>query len=259
MTEQNQTQEAVQLIDPSSTTVQDMFAKVLHQRIQSGALEAAIAKQVDSLISETAKNALESYSEVGKKVKQLLTDSILPQIDRIDNLPNYHEFVVNRMRAAAQQFYDTKLQEALDKELSEIFTEIPEKVTLSWVVAEIVKSVQQDDFNESRDFDLPMLIERDGSFIHIYIHDESDEPRAKHNYKYQLHLMADRKTGENELYSLKADDTKAGAKLSFGSVYRLEKVLFHLYALRGHIELDKGTNPDSYERYVEATREGYDD
>lgn len=248
MTEQNQTQEQPVLLDPSSTTVQDMFAKVLHSRIQSGALEAAITKQVDKLIEETASDVMRSYGEVGKKLRELMAAAITPQLDSIDKLPAYHDFVVNRVRAAAQKFYDTRLAEALDAQLAEIISELPEKVTLSWIIEQIKETISDDCSCGHSGFDLPMIIECERDFIHIYIHDEEEVSsrygEEKHRYKYQIHLH------KGELYSLKVVDKETKAKLSFGVVYGVEEKLFHLYALRGTIELDHGKDPDDYDLHV---------
>lgn len=54
--------------DPSALTAQALFARILHERIQSGALEKAISSKVDTLIDEVAKEVFRSYGDVGKAI-----------------------------------------------------------------------------------------------------------------------------------------------------------------------------------------------
>lgn len=88
-------------VNPMTATVQEMFGQVLQQRIQSGALEQAIAKHVDDLINEAARDCLRSYGDVGRALKEQFTKAIMPQLDSIKDLPTYHEYVTNRLKLAA--------------------------------------------------------------------------------------------------------------------------------------------------------------
>jgi len=125
-------------IDPSTATVQEMFAEILFSRIQNGAIEQAVTKHVDALIVKATEDVFSSYSEVGKAIKAAMTKAIIPQLESIGDLPVYHDFVTNRLKLAAQNFYDERLTAVLDKELEEVFTELPEEITLSWLVTKMV-------------------------------------------------------------------------------------------------------------------------
>lgn len=242
-------------INTHTTSINEMFAQILLERIGEGVLQDAITKNIDKLIVDTASSVTSSYSDLGKKVRELMTSAIVPNLDSIENLPSYHEFVVNRIRAAANQFYDDRLGEALDKELQEIMGEIPEKVTLSWILEKIINGIEGDEYNENNDFDLPLLIKKDGGFCYISIHDDPAAPSSEYNYKYRIGLHL--KDGKYEIFNLKADFNEGGKNLFFGMTYKVEKILFHLYSMRGHIELDQGFEPGNYERHV-SEREHYE-
>ena len=234
-------------IDPSSTTVQEMFGRILNEKIQAGALEVAISKKVDSLIEDTAENVFRSYSDLGKALNEKMTKAIMPQIESLDDLPTYHDFVLNRLKTAAQGFYDSRLTEVLDKEFAEILAEVPEKITLSYIVNSLLEEAQGDNEPEG---EITLIINEDnhsndGRWLSVYIDKEAD--KEKYNCAFDLHLSKDKETGKYEILSIKVDDKKAGESLAMGRLYNMEKILFNVYAMKGQIELDQGLDADDYE------------
>ena len=234
-------------IDPSSTTVQEMFGRILNEKIQAGALEEAIIKKVDSLIEDTADNVFRSYSDLGKALKEKMTKAIMPQLEKMDDLPTYHDFVLNRMKVAAQGFYDSRLTEVLDKEFAEIMAEVPEKITLSYIVESLLKEAQEDSEYEG---EITLIIEEDnyssgGRWLSVYIDKEADQD--KHSCAFDLHLSKDKSTGKYDILGIKVDGKKPGEHLSIGRLYKMEKILFNVYAMKGSIELDQGVDADDYE------------
>lgn len=92
------------------------------------------------------------------------------------DLPVYHEFVMNRLKLAAQNFYDQRLTEVMDAELKEVFSELPEKLTLSWVIEQFLSGG-----NYSRSERLTLIIKdtdwsaRPGDSLHVYIDEDEDK------------------------------------------------------------------------------------
>ncbi len=234
-------------IDPSSTTVQEMFGRILNEKIQAGALEIAISKKVDSLIEDTADNVFRSYSDLGKALKEKMTKAIMPQIESLDDLPTYHDFVLNRLKVAAQGFYDSRLTEVLDKEFAELLAEVPEKITLSYIVNSLLKEAQEGDECEG---EITLIIEEDnyssgGRWLSVYIDKEADQD--KHSCDFDLHLSKDKDTGKYDILGIRIDNKKPGESLAMGRLYSMEKILFNVYAMKGQIELDQGLDAYDYE------------
>ena len=246
----NETKKAFEpTIDPSSATVQEMFGRILSEKIQAGALEEAIIKKVDSLIESTADDVFRSYSDLGKALKEKMTKAIMPQLEKMDDLPTYHDFVLNRLKVAAQGFYDSRLTEVLDKEFEEIMAEVPEKITLSYIVNSLLEEAQEDNEPEGS---ITLIINdnnyswsKPGYSVTVYIDKEADQ--SEHNCSFYLHLSKDEETGKYDILSIKIDDKKPGEALSMGRLYRMEKILFNVYAMKGRIELDQGFDADDYE------------
>lgn len=250
----NETKEVFEpTIDPSSTTVQEMFGRILSEKIQAGALEEAIIKKVDSLIESTADDVFRSYSDLGKALKEKMTKAIMPQLEKMDDLPTYHDFVLNRLKVAAQGFYDSRLTEVLDKEFEEIMAEVPEKITLSYIVNSLLEEAQEDNEYEG---EITLIIEdfKDkhdwkfgdyGDSLSVYIDKEPNQD-SRH-CAYDLHLSKDKETGKYDILSIRVDDKKPGESLSMGRLYNMEKILFNVYAMKGRIELDQGLDADDYD------------
>ena len=241
MTTENQ--EFTPMTNPATDTAQDMFTAVLHERLASGALEQAITKRVDKLIEETADDLFRSYGEVGKALKEKLSASIMPQIESLEDLPVYHDFVMNRLKLAAQNFYDSRLKDVVDAELKEIMTELPEEITLSW----LIKKLMNDAKDGEPEGEITLIIEdrHYGSFIDIYLDKNENTEKRSCDYKIGLHEIKD--TGKWELFNLRVDGSDAGKQLSIGRLYRYDKILFNLYAMKGQIILEQGEDADDYE------------
>ncbi|MFQ1995754.1 hypothetical protein ACK36C_20740 [Aeromonas veronii] len=244
-----QTTDFAPTIDPSNTTVQAMFGAVLQQKIQSGALEQALSKYADKLIDDCAQDVLRSYSDVGKAVKDALTKAIMPQIDSIADFPSYHDFVTKRLRMAAQDFYDQRLTEVLDKEIQEIMSELPEEITLSWVLDAVRKSITFCNEGDHVDEEMTLIIEDSScGYRHIFIGKESG--MDKYRCEYQIDLNKD-----GCIYSMKIDEDDVKSKKCIGPFYGAERKLMAAYAMKSKVKLDQGEYPHNYDLVIER----YDD
>lgn len=244
--------EYIPTLDASQATVHEMFATILAQRLQAGAMEQAITKQVDQLIANCASDAFRTYSDLGKAISKQLTAAIMPNIDNLSDMPTYHHFVTNRLKLAAQDFYDTRLAEVLDKELAEIMSEVPEQITLSWLVKELIEDAQS--YGEPDGEHITLKIEPSSSQNFLMVYLDKSEGTNQRDCSIRLHLHDKDKTGKHEIIGLNVDDIKAGDRLCMGRMYSFEKKLFNVFAMKGQIELDQGTDPDNYDTYC-----GHDD
>ncbi|SHO54373.1 hypothetical protein [Vibrio quintilis] len=240
MTEQ--TQEFNPSINPQTASVQDMFGQILQQRIQEGIVEKTIIEKVDQMIEKCVSDAFSSYSEIAKSIKETITKSIKPDMKELDDFPVYHQFVMQNIRAAVTRFQDERLQEVLDKEMQDIFEQLPEDLTLSWLLDEVRR---KNDDEEHDDSEMTLHINGDGSFTHIYISIEPDKNNWECEYQIDLH--------NGEIYSVKIDDKDMSKAICVGPLYRFEKILFNAYAMKAKLTLDKGISASDYDTYIEST------
>lgn len=236
----------------TSTSVSDIFNKVLAERLQSGALERAIEEQVDKLITSVADDVFRNYGAVGKVLKEKLTASIIPTLNSMGDLPVYHDFVMNRLKLAAQNFYDQRLADVVDAELKKVFTELPEQITLSWIVEQIVN----DAIGDGDGSEITLIIDANGyswtpygDCVLIYI--DTNENVEKRNCKFFLHLSKNKESGAYDLLGIKVNGYKPGDALSVGRIYNTEKILFNIYAMKGRIIIDEGFDAENYDTSYE--------
>ncbi|WP_323905943.1 hypothetical protein [Aeromonas caviae] len=239
------TTEFTPTIDPSNATVQAMFGAVLQQKIQGGALEQALSKYADKLIDDCAQDVLRSYGDVGKAVKEALTKAIMPNIDDLTDFPSYHDFVTKRLRMAATTFYDQRLAEVLDKELSEIANEIPQEITLSWVIDTVRTGITTYSGGEHIGEEMTLVIEQSTyGYHHIYIGKQAD--MCKYSCEYQINIDK-----EGCIYAMKLDDEDLKNKKCVGPFYGTERKLMAAYAMKAKLLLDKGSDHFRYDTVIE--------
>lgn len=229
-------------INPSESTVQDMFGQILQQRIQSGVVEKKITESVDKLIESSIERALESYGTIGKEIKAAVENAITPNLEDLGKFPQYQKFIIGAIQGRVNQFHDERLQAVIDKELDEIFQEMPEEITLSWVLENVIKQFESDNDDERDESNISLHIEDDGRWQYIYISKKENARQWECEHKISCR--------EGEVFSVKIDGSE-GKPLHLGAMYNFEKILFNLYAMKGKLILDKGSNPSDYDTYVE--------
>jgi hypothetical protein len=231
-----------------------MFTKIMRERLASGLLEQEIAKNIDALIVETARGIFQSHNEVGKQIKEKMKEAILPGLNSIGDFPTYHEFVMNRIKIAAKGFHDARLADVVDAELKEVFSEIPEQITLSWMVKKLVNHASQ----YGSDDHITLIIEdwsdkyswaKPNENISVYLDDEQNKPKLHCDFKLDLRL--DKDSGLYDISGILVDEKKPGERLAIGNLYGYEKILFNIYAMKGKVSLDNGLDADDYETECE--------
>lgn len=247
-------------IDVNTSTVSDMFAKILNKKLEEGVLEQAIGESVEKLMKDVVESVFRSYGGVGGKLKEVIAAAVTPKIESLSDFPQYHEMVMQRMRIAAQDFHDTKLKECLDKELKEIMEEVPEQVTLSWLLNQVGEEAMSDEY--ASEANITLHIEQStGRYLHIAFDPEENTDLYRCKYRMQLKPF-ERKEGEEAQkgdedryvpFAMHMDgddyrkDRAVGVKL--GTYYKMEKILFNIYALGGCIEMDQGIESSDYETH----------
>lgn len=231
-------------MNPSDISVQDMFGQILQQRISEGALEKAITEKVDRMIDDVVSDAFRSYGDIAKSMKDAITSSITPNLNDLGQFPSYHDFVMKSLTAAVTRFQDEKLQAVIDKEMTELFSELPEELTLSWVLEQIKAQIKGDDDEERDGYDLTLIINEDGSFTHIYI--DKEDGASKYECEYQIDIH------NGEIYSVSINGSKQSKGICVGPLYRFEKAIFNAYVMRANLTLDKGSDESQYDTYIES-------
>jgi hypothetical protein len=144
---------------------------------------------------------------------------------------------------SVQNFYDNRISQVIDREMADLLEEIPEQITLSWFVEKLISSAK-----ESREGDhegqITLNIEHDGRWLHISM--DKDEGKDKYRCAYRIDARKE-DNGQYKIYAAKIDDDSIGSSKIVGPFYNFEKILMHVYALKGSIVADKGFDPEDYD------------
>lgn len=240
--------------DLSKTSVTELFQSTLTTRLHQGIVEEKLEKAIDVLIKDAVEDVFRSYGDIGKMLKEKLTKSIMPQIETMDDLPTYHEFVMNRIKLAAQNFYDERLTAIVDAELKNVFTELPEKITLSWLIEKVVEDARENSDGEYitlriEDKSAEWSWSKPGDSIMLYL--DKDENTKQRDCEFDLHLSKDKTTGDYQVLGIRVGGKTPSEKLCIGRIYNTQKILFNIFAMKGQINFDKGIDPDHYDTSYE--------
>ena len=132
---------------------------------------------------------------------------------------------MNRIKLAAKEFYDSRLGPAIDAELNKIFTEIPEQITLSWIIEKVVSDAKED---EDEGDEITLIIEdigrnwrwnEPGDSIMLYI--DKKHEKSKHECDIKIHLSRNKKTEKYDILSIECRNKKPGESLCIGRIYNL--------------------------------------
>jgi hypothetical protein len=186
---------------------------------------------------------------VGKVLKEKLTESIMPKMEDLSDLPQYHDVVMSRLKIAANNFRDKRLVEVLDKELKDIAEELPEEITFSWLVEQVLDSAKEEAEYAG---EITLIIENDRKgYIHVCLDKEANKDKWQCDIRFQAKQFNQDKPEEKpkfEIFALNIDDkNRYGQSLAFGTHYRFEKKLVNLYAMKGAITLDNGYDAHDYD------------
>jgi hypothetical protein len=238
-------------VDTSKETVNEMFSKIVQQQLQDGALEKALKNKIDELFDNCVRDAFGYNSDIRKALESTIKNAISPNLTNLGTFPKYHQLVMSSITNAATKFQNEKLQAVIDKELEAVFKEIPEKLTLTWILEQIKLETQEKEGEEFESGELALFIKTSScGYSHIYIGRE--EGMSYYSCEYQIDI-----TDKGEIYSLKIDGNDKGNPLTVGNLYSFQKLLFNAYVMKSTIILDKGTEAYEYDLEMESNLDDY--
>ena len=236
------------------TDLVTLMQQALIERLNTDTTREKIEKAADELIDDAIRETFKSYGDVGKKLKEVLVATIIPTGD-LDDFPRYNQFVTDRIKAKAHAFCDERLAKVIDAEMAEIFGEIPERPTLTWLIdtfkAEIYKEA-----NDGRGFPdgLTLDIVRDGNFFtNITL-----ETHGNNSKKYEFgisHCEHRDDTSHGDIYTLTINGGSVKQSNGNDRYWGFEKVLYNLNHMKADLVLDKGTDDDDYDLELEDPRD----
>lgn len=203
-------------MDDLKSAVQTAFGNV----VSSGAIEAAIEKQLASTIASLIQAELREYSDFGKAIKECVQQAVCVNLDRLD-LPSYNELILQIIRRQMDAALQSDVVKQLEDNMAKLLVAPPAEITMEALIEAFVEHHKEDKDGD----DFTLLMERKHGTTYISL----DEDSGKSEYSCDYRLAVDR---DGKVYSLTIG-TKDVAKTIFtGPFYNFERMLFQLYAAK---------------------------
>jgi len=218
--------------------VQSKMAEI----VSSGFMDKIIEDQLKKTIKDVVDDALRSYSDFGKSLKEALAKALEVDFGHID-LPSYNQLVANWVKKIVNAAIITQGKAQIQENLKDFFKPL-EKDTwrVTEIVEEFIKSIQEDDDRRERDGEnITFIAEASGSFSHFYLDADGNKEKYRCKHRFGIH--------DGKIFNVNIDGVDAGTA-RFDRFYDFEGFLFKLYAAKATIIDDSG----DVETYI-----GYDD
>lgn len=209
----------------------------LQSMFESGKVNEMIEKQLEATIKEIIVGTLREHSDFGKALRKAIEAQLPTSFNSLD-MANYNAFIVDAVGRKLQLLASDDWRKQIEGLLDQMFEPFKGQLTITEICRTMQKHFKDDITCACDGGNFTFLVERDGSFVHLYI--DEGEDREKYRCKYQIHARIDREAGENiaTVYSVRVDDEDPEKKLFRGPYYGVEKLLMALFHGKTQLVVD---------------------
>jgi len=193
-----------------------------------GKIEAIIEKALEQTIERTITDTLRSYSDFGKALEEKVQSELNVDLRKL-SFQSYNDVVLKIVSEKLNGLADETMKRQMDEFLGKLLEEPPETIKLSELMEDLVKSHTEDSYENGWEYPT-LIIEEDGSFVHIYIDKEPN--KEKYLCDYRLMIFKGR------VSNVAIEQRDAKKTLFVGRFHGFEQKLFQLYAAKTNIEID---------------------
>lgn len=200
----------------------------------NGTIEKIITDKVEKTVESAINDALRSYSDFGKQVKEAVKESLKVNAEDI-SLPQYNQFILNVVRGKIEEQINIVGKERIEKDLEELLSgAVPETLKLSKLVEQFKEFVHNDEHGDHDD-EVTVLIHRSRGLTDGYWRVYLDKEAGKEKYYCEYSLAMDK---EGKVYAMSVEGKDIDKTLFIGRFNTFAKTLFQIYAAGTKIELD---------------------
>lgn len=239
----------------------DLILNSFNKKVQEGAIQEIVDKQVDNFVKEVTTDTLRSYSDFSKAFKEKLEEELIGCLGKF-SLHEYNALIIETVRKRIEANYVNTALQRFDKELDELFQVPDQPLTLSHVIDELKKCYEEDarddgvervtlHIEESKYSSRP---EGDRTY---FIYFDPIEDLESHGCRYRLFVSEGKVCSasvKREHFSISRTHPKktyeSVAKRAFlegNRVSDFEKLLFHMLVNECEITVDQGAVNTYYE------------
>jgi len=216
----------------------------INNMVSSGKVTEMIEKHLTNTVDEIVKDALRSYGDFGKSIKDAVNKCLNIDLNNMKLLDL--SVVINKtINEQLSQSIDKNLLKSVNETIKDITGELEKQ---EWKISEIIDLLKQDaeDYDKDNSEKITLITVLDnsyGKYVHYYF--DYKEDKGKYECQFQLD------TKDGEVYNFTGGKlSPKGNDIRFSPVFgSFEKMLFRLYASKATIINDSEDVNEYYEEY----------
>lgn len=193
------------------------------QRIAAtGAIEAAIEKNIAETVQSLVRDHLRPYSPFAKALEEQVAKALQVDLARLD-LPSYGQMILNIVRRQVEAATDNQLAKTIQEQLTELLATAPATVTLQQLVAQFIE--EHSEYEAERNEKITLFVEP-LQYGMRWVHMDKEEGKDKYSCAVSfLHL-----TSTGKISALRLDRREVEKSIFVGPLHGFERTLFQMHA-----------------------------
>ena len=206
----------------------DLINKAVAEVMTPDFVKSQVATRVQKLVTEAVDDALRSYSDIGKQIKEAVKASL--EVNDL-NLPSYGLLVTGMIEKQVKDHASALINARLAEDIRELLNIAPAEIKLSEIAKGMIEGRHDDDYGEV----ITVIVERtDYNSVWLYLDEEQHHsPRDKYQCRHSLLLNQDGTISSARLDKRDLKDTH-----NIGRCYGLPDRIRAYYAAGTKIVLD---------------------
>lgn len=209
--------------------------------VASGAIEAAIEKQLATTIESLIKEQFTRHGEFGKALEAKVSQLVQINLAKID-MPSYSDLVGKIIKRQVEASMQGPFAVKLEQNIASLLEVAPAEITLEKLLDSFVEH-NKDYCGDGRLWGQPFTlhIEDGGSrgFIDIYLDKEERTPMRDCDIKFSVY--------DNKVYRIKFGNQDMEKTLFTGAIYNFERKLFQLYTASSKLIVPENAEASDYD------------
>lgn len=168
------------------TDTTDLINKAVAEVMTPDFVKSQVATRVQKLVVEAVDDALRSYSDIGKQIKEAVKASL--QVNDL-NLPSYGLLVTGMIEKQVKDHAGALIDARLAEDIRELLNIAPAEIKLSEIARDMIKDRHDDDYGQV----ITVIVEQNNyGLAWLYLDEEKHYPDSdKYRCRHSLLLNKD--------------------------------------------------------------------
>lgn len=196
-----------------------------------GYVEKIVKKQLEDTIKDVVNDALRSYSDFGKKLKEEVDRNLAINLSKLD-IPSYNQVILNMIQDELNNSIYKVGSEKIQEQLQEMLGTSKRDYKLSELIKEMVEDdLELNDLGYDEISEITVIVEEKYGSTYIYLDPEED--KSWHRCKYMISLNED-----GTVCRAETGDKKHDNRTIMGGMYGLDRTIFKLWTHGSKVIID---------------------